>query len=143
MIDMKQNKSYLAIQVLILVAGLFGTFLACDSIHEAFRYWPEIAYFEPFVFISCVLECLAVLIVAIVLFSLLQQLLENSRDKINVKLYLKIASYVAVIADIYLLIAVAIFWMVTGLMHPSILLGYLLITLFVCCFILFCRQEIK
>lgn len=113
------------LQCCVVGAVIVAVALFSISVADGFVDWPEIAYIEPFVFVSIVVGTVLLLVALIesidCFFSGMMHITINGVLK-----KLNIIRWIFGILTAYLVVAFAVFWYATQLMHPTIIIAVVL-----------------
>ncbi|MDF7640381.1 hypothetical protein PT279_02050 [Bifidobacterium sp. ESL0784] len=110
-----------AIQAILVCIIILLTAIAQDSITESINAWPEVAKTRILISISLLVISVATAALSIVMLNLLYALLTN-QSKSGILRQLRIICWLSIFLGTYLFTVFIVFWAITRLMHPSIIL---------------------
>ena len=98
-----------------------------ETVTEGFRNWPEIAFIQPFITASIIIGTIPLLVVEVETVAICCAPVTHMGDRaLTMRLRITRATLLALTA--YMLIAFAVFWTMTGLMHFTILASAVLLS---------------
>lgn len=130
--ERRAKVSLIALQISLVCLVAAAAVCAYTVIDEGFESWPTLAFSRPLVVLSiamggAALSAFIVVLLKIFFDSLLPRSTDKSTNNKALLTQLKFLRFLAIFSAAYTVIAFFLFWGITQLMHPSIVLAELLL----------------